>query len=170
MLLKFVSIVILGFTMKAFVNHVMSGKMVYYLFFFFCFWIFLKCKRFYYRFSWLVVLRFYVALAVFKSYHDSEAGDNQSLKIQVARPGIEPRTSCFVSQELNHLATAATIKGHPFTIKLYFIIYEGRPKLFCFFLLKLFFISLPLSLKLDLSIVFLSIKVTAVKLSGCSVS
>ena len=36
-----------------------------------------------------------------------EAGDNQSLKIQVARPGIEPRTSCSASQELNHSTSAA---------------------------------------------------------------
>ena len=36
-------------------------------------------------------------------YRDLEAGDNhdnQSLKIQVARLGIEPRTSCSASQEL----------------------------------------------------------------------
>ena len=46
-------------------------------------------------------------LAVFQPYRDLEAGDNQSLKIQVARPGIEPRTSCSASQELNHSTTAA---------------------------------------------------------------
>ena len=40
--------------------------------------------------GWLVVLRIYVASAVFQPYRDLEAGDNQSLKIQVARPGIEP--------------------------------------------------------------------------------
>ena len=57
--------------------------------------------------GWLVVLRICVALAVFKQYCDLEVGDNQTLKIQVARPGIEPRTSCSASQELNHLATAA---------------------------------------------------------------
>ena len=55
----------------------------------------------------LVLLRIYVALAVFQPYRDLEAGDNQSLKIQVARRGIEPRTSCSASQELNHSATAA---------------------------------------------------------------
>ena len=53
----------------------------------------------------LVVLRIYVASVVFQPYHDLEAGDNQSLKIQVARPGIEPRSSCSTSQELNHSAT-----------------------------------------------------------------
>ena len=53
------------------------------------------------------LLRIYVALAVFQPYRDLEAGDNQSLKIQVARRGIEPRTSCSASQELNHSATAA---------------------------------------------------------------
>ena len=57
--------------------------------------------------GWLVVLRIYVALAVFQPYRDLEAGDNQSLKIQVARPGTEPRSSCSTSQELYHSATAA---------------------------------------------------------------
>ena len=37
---------------------------------------------------WLVVLRINVDLAIFQPYLDLEAGDNQSLKIQVARPGI----------------------------------------------------------------------------------
>ena len=32
--------------------------------------------------NWLVVLRIYVALAVFHQYHDLEAGDNQSLKFK----------------------------------------------------------------------------------------
>ena len=45
-----------------------------------------------------------VDLAIFQPYLDLEAGDNQSLKIQVARPGIEPRSSCSASQELNHTA------------------------------------------------------------------
>ena len=57
--------------------------------------------------GWLVVLRINVDLAIFQPYLDLEAGDNQSLKIQVVRPGIEPRSSCSASQELNHLATAA---------------------------------------------------------------
>ena len=48
-----------------------------------------------------------VDLAIFQPYLDFEAGDNQSLKIQVARRGIEPRSSCSASQELNHSATAA---------------------------------------------------------------
>ena len=43
-----------------------------------------------------------VDLAIFQPYLDLEAGDNQSLKIQVARRGIEPRSSCSASQELNH--------------------------------------------------------------------
>ena len=55
----------------------------------------------------LFFLRIYVDLAVFQPYLDLEAGDNQSLKIQVARRGIEPRSSCSASQELNHSATAA---------------------------------------------------------------
>ena len=41
--------------------------------------------------GWLVHLRINVDLAIFQPYLDLEAGDNQSLKIQVARPGIEPR-------------------------------------------------------------------------------
>ena len=55
-------------------------------------------------FCWLVVLRIYVALAVFQPYHDLEISE-----IQVARRGIEPRTSCSASQELNHSATAALL-------------------------------------------------------------
>ena len=35
--------------------------------------------------GWLVVLRINVDLAIFQPYLDLEAGDNQSLKIQVAR-------------------------------------------------------------------------------------
>ena len=55
----------------------------------------------------VVVLRINVDLAIFQPYLDLEAGDYQSLKIQVARPGIEHRSSCSASQELNHSATAA---------------------------------------------------------------
>ena len=56
-------------------------------------------------FGWLVVLRIFLAIAVFQPYRDLEAGDNQSLKIQVAMPGIELRTSCSAS----HSATAAPV-------------------------------------------------------------
>ena len=56
--------------------------------------------------GWLVVLRINVDLAMFQPYLDLEARDYQSLKIQVARPGIEPRSPCSASQELNHSATA----------------------------------------------------------------
>ena len=59
--------------------------------------------------GWLVVLRINVDLAIFQSYLDLEAGDNQSLKIQVARPGIEPRSSCSASQQLNHSTTTAPV-------------------------------------------------------------
>ena len=58
---------------------------------------------------WFGFLRINVDLAIFQPYLDLEAGDNQSLKIQVARPGIEPRSSCSASQELNHSATAAPL-------------------------------------------------------------
>ena len=57
--------------------------------------------------GWFVVFEDNVDLAIFQPYLDLEAGDNQSLKIQVARPGIEPRSSCSASQEFNHSATAA---------------------------------------------------------------
>ena len=57
--------------------------------------------------GWLVVLRINVDLAIFQPYLDLGAGDNQSLKIQVARPGIEPRTPYSASQELTHSATTA---------------------------------------------------------------
>ena len=50
--------------------------------------------------GWLVVLRINVVLAIFQLYLDLEAGDNQSLKIQVARPGIEPRSSCSEAKSL----------------------------------------------------------------------
>ena len=59
--------------------------------------------------GWLVVLRINVDLAIFQPYLNLEAGDNQSLKIQVAWPGIETRSSCSASQELNHSTTAAPI-------------------------------------------------------------
>ena len=55
----------------------------------------------------LVVLRINVDLAIFQPYLDLEAGDNQSVKIQVARSGIEPRSSCSASQELNNSAPGA---------------------------------------------------------------
>ena len=70
--------------------------------------------------GWLVVLRINVDLAIFQPYLDLEAGENQSLKIQVARPGIEPRSSCSASQELNHSATAA-----PFMFMLSAFEYQG---------------------------------------------
>ena len=57
--------------------------------------------------KWFGLFLINVDLAIFQPYLDLEAGDNQSLKIQVARWGIEPRSSCSASQELNHSATAA---------------------------------------------------------------
>ena len=58
--------------------------------------------------GWLV-LRINIHLAIFQPCLDLEAGDNQCLKIQVARPGIEPRSSCSTSHELNHSATAVPV-------------------------------------------------------------
>ena len=57
--------------------------------------------------GWLVVFRINVDLAIFQPYLDLEAGDNQSLNIRVARPGIKLRSSCSASQELNQSTTAA---------------------------------------------------------------
>ena len=71
-------------------------------------------RIFYSLLVWFGFFRINVDLAIFQPYLDLEAGDNQSLKIQVARPEIEPRFSCSASQELNHSATAAplfTVEG-----------------------------------------------------------
>ena len=65
-------------------------------------------------FDWLVVSRINVDLAIFQQYLDLEAEGNHSLKIQVARPGIEPRSSFSTSKELNHLATTAPYMLIPF--------------------------------------------------------
>ena len=78
--------------------------------------------------GWLVVLRINFDLAIFQPYLDLEAGDNQSLKIQVVRPGIEPRSSCPVSQELNHSATAAPMR----IMNLQIYVYESMTKSFIF--------------------------------------
>ena len=59
--------------------------------------------------GWLVVLRINVDLAILQPYLDLEAGDNQSLKIQVARPGIEPRSSCSAGQELGHRCSSRDV-------------------------------------------------------------
>ena len=50
--------------------------------------------------GWLVVLRIDVDLAIFQPYLDLKAGDNQSMKIQVARPGFEPRSSRSVTLDV----------------------------------------------------------------------
>ena len=55
---------------------------------------------------WLVVLGIYVALVLFQPFRDLEAGDYQSVKFKWR--GIEPRTSCSASQELNQSATAVS--------------------------------------------------------------
>ena len=55
--------------------------------------------------GWLVVLRIYVALAVFQPYPDLEAGDNQYLRFKWRGRESNPRPGA--SQERNHLATAA---------------------------------------------------------------
>ena len=46
--------------------------------------------------DWLVDLMINVDLAIVQPYLDLEAGDNQSLQIQVARPGIEPNPEIHV--------------------------------------------------------------------------
>ena len=74
-----------------------------------------KSRQIWGKIGWLVVLRINVDLAIFQPYLDLEAGDNQSLKIQVARSGIETRSSCSASQELNHSATAAPLIGERIT-------------------------------------------------------
>ena len=61
--------------------------------------------------GWLVgcIEDLHRAFAVFHPYRDLEAGDTLSLKIQLTRPGIEPRSSCSACQELNHSATTAPL-------------------------------------------------------------
>ena len=59
------------------------------------FWVSNTPRYFYFTLYWILMvgwfyLRIYVALVVFQPYRDLEAGHNQSLKIQVARPGFEP--------------------------------------------------------------------------------
>ena len=49
--------------------------------------------------DWLVVLRIYVALAVFSAI--------ATWKQEITNPGIEPWAFCSASQELNHYTTAA---------------------------------------------------------------
>ena len=49
--------------------------------------------------GWLVVLRIYVALAVFQPYRDLEAGDNQSLKFKWR--GRESNHMNLVKQRMN---------------------------------------------------------------------
>ena len=51
---------------------------------------------------WLVVLRINVDIAIFQPYLDLEAGDNQSLKIQVARLGINPGPLSPQAKSLTH--------------------------------------------------------------------
>ena len=72
--------------------------------------------------GWMDVLKINIDLAIFQPYLDLEKGDNQSLKIQVARLGMEPRSSCSSSQELNHSATAAS--DNVIIIKFYYL-YSG---------------------------------------------
>ena len=55
--------------------------------------------------SWLVVLRIYVALAVFQPYRDLEAGDNQSLKFKCrggeSNPGpLAPKAKSLTTRPL----------------------------------------------------------------------
>ena len=70
-----------------------------------CFWRLFGLSHF--AFLWLAgCIEDLRCFGGFQPYHDLEAGDKKSLKIRVARPGIEPRSSSVASQELNHLATA----------------------------------------------------------------
>ena len=56
--------------------------------------------------GWLVVLRIYVALAVFQPYRDLEAEDNQSLKFKL-RGGESNPGPLALQAELNHSVTTA---------------------------------------------------------------
>ena len=72
-----------------------------------------------FKYNFYIILYFdtvtKLGLRVYVNKDTNHAGDNQSLKIQVARPGIEPRSSCSASQELNHSATTApTLSGQTY--------------------------------------------------------
>ena len=73
--------------------------------------------------GWLVVLRIDVDLAIFQPYLDLEAGDNQSLKIQVARPGIEPRSSCSVTLDVKSAGVWGTSTNREIFFYKYFIFF-----------------------------------------------
>ena len=60
-----------------------------------------------YMIGWLVVLRIFVAVAIFQPYRYLEAGDNQFLKLYWQHRVSNPRTSSSACQELHHYTTAA---------------------------------------------------------------
>ena len=66
-------------------------------------------------------------------YLDLEAGDNRSLKIQVARPGIEPRSSCSASQELDAIESSFIVTRGQSRIP-YFVLKCLFMRSFCFYL------------------------------------
>ena len=72
---------------------------------------------------WLVVLRIDVDLAIFQPYLDLEAGDNQSLKIQVARPGIEPRSSRSVTLDVKSAVVWGTSTNREIFCCKYFLFF-----------------------------------------------
>ena len=61
--------------------------------------------------GWLVVLRIYVALAVFQPYRDLEAGDNQSLKFKWRDRESNPGPLSPQAKSLTIAAPGVTWKG-----------------------------------------------------------
>ena len=90
--------------------------------------------------GWLVVLRMNVTLAVFQPYCDLEVGDNQSLKLQVARPIIllkwqqkNAYTFPFYLQQtynvdlgimLWHAATAVVFRYYTVVFRYYMVVFH----------------------------------------------
>ena len=63
----------------------------------------------YCTFGWLAVLRIYVALAIFHSYRDLEAGDNQSLKSQWRDRELSPEPLAPQAKSLTTTTAAPSI-------------------------------------------------------------
>ena len=73
--------------------------------------------------GWLVVLRIDVDLAIFQPYLDLKAGDNQSMKIQVARQGFEPRSSRSVTLDVKSAVVWGTSTNREIFCCKYFLFF-----------------------------------------------
>ena len=72
--------------------------------------------------GWLVVLRIYVALAVFRPYRDFDAGDNQSLKFKLrdreSNPGPHaPQAKRSTTRPPPHFFVYSRVTYHEYITK-----------------------------------------------------